>query len=198
MIPCPPSGECLTPVPGYYYRVYENANYPCGSQGHHQFMVIDSQVGTDTRKHLFVKFLGGAVGFWYDNGAGGQAYYPNERATGLLTESYSYNMFFRAALSQEFANGVTKRFRDNDGFRTLVPSYCSHDLYHGSGEYSAVDGFSRWGYSAAMAAVDYVQAHFSTDKVITYGGSAGAAIVGPEWYPRRTGFATGGDALRGG
>jgi hypothetical protein len=57
----------------------------------------------------------------------------------------------------------------------MVPSYCSHDLYHGTGEYDPIDGFSRYGFLAAMSAVDYVQQHFNTLKLITYGGSAGAA-----------------------
>jgi hypothetical protein len=174
-MPCSPSGECLTILPGYYYRIYENPKYPCGSQGNHLFMVLDDEINTDQPKHLFAKFLGGAVGFWYSDGNGQRVYYPNERAVGLLTASYSRNMFFRTGLSEEHANGVTKKFRENGGFRILIPSYCSHDLYHGRGEFNAVDGFHRWGYSAAMEAVDYVQQHFNTKQIITYGGSAGAA-----------------------
>ncbi len=167
--------EGLTVVPGFYYRIYENASYPCGAQGNHQFMVLDHGTDTSAPKHLFAKFLGGAVGFWYLDSNGNRVYYPNERAVGILTASNNWNMFFRTSASEEFANGVTKKFRENDDFRILVPSYCSHDLYHASGEYSDVDGFSRWGYSAAMEAVDYVQQNFSTDKIITYGGSAGAS-----------------------
>jgi hypothetical protein len=174
-IPCTPSGDCMTILPGYYYRIYENARYPCGSEGNHQFIVLDHGPDPSVPKHLFAKFLGGAVGFWYDDGSGGELYYPNERAEGLLTASYSNKMFFRTAVSQEYAGGVTKRFRDDPDFRILVPSYCSHDLYQGRGEYSEVDGFARWGYLAAMEAVDYVQETFQTQDIVTYGGSAGAA-----------------------
>jgi hypothetical protein len=174
-IPCSPNGECLTIPPGYYYRIYENAQYACGSQGYHQFMVLDDGVDTGTPKHLFVKFLGGGVGFWYLDESNQRIYFPNERAVGLLSAEYSHNMFFRAGLSEEHAGGVTKRFRENSDFRILMPSYCSHDLYHGTGEFNDIDGFNRWGYSAAMDAVDYVQQNFSIKQIVTYGGSAGAA-----------------------
>ncbi len=170
--------EGITLLPGYYYRIYENSRYPCGSendQGNHQFVVLDRGESTTTPRHLFAKFLGGAVGFWYHNASAERVYYPNPNAVGILMPSYNRNMFFRTSVSVEYANGVTKRFRENSSFRMLVPSYCSHDLYHGDGQYDEIDGFSRWGYLAAMEAVDYVQQHFNTNKIITYGGSAGAA-----------------------
>ncbi len=177
-IPCSPSGECLTILPGYYYRLYENAEYPCGMSGNHQFMVLDNSTDTSSRKHLFAKFLGGAVGFWYLDGDDNRVYYPQEAAVGLLQASLNRNWMFRTSVSQEHANGVTKRFRENNDFRILVPSYCSHDLYYGRGEGEDpgnVDGFERWGYLAGMEAVDYVEQNFNTGKIITYGGSAGAA-----------------------
>jgi hypothetical protein len=174
-IPCTPTGICMTILPGYYYRIYENSSYPCGSEGYHQFMVLDHGPDMNTPKHLFAKFLGGAVGFWYLDDADNRVYYPSETGVGILTESQNAKMFFRTTVSAEFANGITKRFRQNANFRILVPSYCSHDLYQGQGEYSDVDGFYRWGYSAATEAVDYVEEHFSTKKIIASGGSAGAA-----------------------
>ncbi len=165
----------LTILPGYYYRIYENSRYPCGNQGNHQFAVFDKSSETNTQKHLFAKFLGGGVGFWYNDENNNRVYYPHSNAVGLLNQSLNYNWFFRSGMSQEFANGVTKRFRDNNGFRMVVLSYCSHDFYHGRGECNDVDGFCRFGYSAAMEAIDFVQQNFNTNKVITYGGSAGAA-----------------------
>jgi hypothetical protein len=174
-LPCPPSGDCLTVLRGYYYRIYENSKYPCGSQGNHQFMVLDNHPDTTIPEHLFVKFPGGGVGFWYLDQSGQATYYPNDRATGLLTSDYFRNMFFRTSVSEEYAAGVTKKFRENPNFRMVAPSYCSHDLYMGTGEYNEVDDFYRWGYSAAMSAVDYVQQNFNTMQLITYGGSAGAS-----------------------
>lgn len=172
---CSPNEGCLTILPGFYYWIYENSHYPCGAKGNHQFMVLGHSDDTTSPKNLFVKFPGGAVGFWYLNTDGNPVYYPNANASALLTQKYFYNLFFRSVLSLEHANGVTKRFRDNDNYRILFTSYCSHDLYQGRGEYNEIDGFSRWGYLAAMSAVDYVQQEFTTDQMITYGGSAGAA-----------------------
>jgi hypothetical protein len=174
-IPCNPNGECLTILPGYYYRIYENSRYPCGAQGNHQFMVLDRAIDTSTPRHLFSKFLGGGMGFWYYDGSDARVYFPHENAEGILRASQNRYMFFRTSISAEYANGVTKRFRENSNFRILVTSYCSHDLYHGQGQCNGVDGFCRYGYLAAMEAVDYAQQHFDTDKVVTYGGSAGAA-----------------------
>jgi hypothetical protein len=166
----------ITVLPGYYYRVYENSRYPCGTQGYHQFMVLDHGEPTTDSKHLFAKFLGGAVGFWYDDINGSPAYYPQPNSVGVTSASWNYNMFFRSGVSAEFANGVTKRFRENSDFRMLIPSYCSQDLSFGKGECNQTDdGFCRYGYLAPMEAVDYVQSHFSTNKIITYGGSAGAS-----------------------
>ncbi|NIN94830.1 MAG: hypothetical protein GTO49_07585 [Anaerolineae bacterium] len=165
----------ITLVPGYYYRIYENSRYPCGAQGNHQFIVLDSSPDDTTPKHLFAKFLGGGVGFWYYDVNNNRVYFPHQNAVGLLNETLNYGWLFRTSVSQEFANGVTKRFRENGEFRILAVSYCSHDLYHGRGECDDVDGFCRYGYLAAMDAVDYVQHNFNTGRTITYGGSAGAA-----------------------
>jgi hypothetical protein len=165
----------ITVLPGYYYRIYENSAYPCGGQGNHQFMLLDDSPDATHNKHLFAKFLGGGVGFWYVDDAGQRVYFPQANAAGFLNETPNRNMMFRTSVSEEFANGVTRRMRENPGFRILVHSYCSHDLYHGAGEYDEIDGYARFGYVAAMEAVTYVQQNFATDKVIVYGGSAGAA-----------------------
>jgi hypothetical protein len=165
----------ITLLPGYYYRIYENSRFPCGAEGNHEFMVLDSGPDDSTQKHLFAKFLGGAVGFWYEDASDDRVYYPQENAVGLLNAELNRNWMFRTSVSEEFANGVTKRFRENPGFRILVPSYCSHDFYLGSGQCDSTDGFCRFGYLAAMEAVDYVQEAFSTDRIVVYGGSAGAA-----------------------
>lgn len=168
----------LTIHPGFYYRVYENSKYPCGSGGNHQFVVYDTATSTTTNKNLFAKFPGGAVGFYFYDG-GQKLYYPNERAIGLLTQKYNYNTMIRTAVSSEYANGLTRKIRErmlsNGDFRISVPSYCSHDLYLGRGQCNDVDGFCRYGYLAAMEAIDFVQQTFNTNKIITHGGSAGAA-----------------------
>jgi hypothetical protein len=165
----------ITVLPGYYYRLYENDRYSCGAEGHHQFLVLDHGPDATVERHLFAKFLGGAAGFWYLDAEGQRLYYPQPNAVGLLNEALNRNWMFRTSVSQEFANGVTRRFRENQDFRILVPSYCSHDFYHGSGQCDEIDGFCRYGYPAANEALDYVEQNFTTGQVIVYGGSAGAA-----------------------
>lgn len=170
----------ITVLPGYYYRLYETP-YTCGTEGKQRFLVVDTNKDTETPKHLFVKFLGGGMGLWYTDPADAIAngetkeYFSHRNALGLLTEKLNTNWLFRTGLSQEYANGVTKKFRENKDFRMVVVSYCSHDLYYGKGQTHSLDGFERNGYLASMAAIDYVQANFATQKVLTYGGSAGAS-----------------------
>jgi hypothetical protein len=156
---------------GFHYWLYENPRYPCGGgDGNHEFLVLQKGTAKDER-NLLVNHPGGAVGFYYNDESGQRVYYPHQNAVGLLLARYNRNMMFRVALK----DGLAKRFRERDDFRLMVPSYCSHDLYYGTGEYSAVDGFSRWGHLAANEAVDFVEQSFLTNKIITSGGSAGAS-----------------------
>jgi hypothetical protein len=158
-------------VDGYYYWLYENARFPCGAgDGNHEFLVLQSGSSVDLRS-LLMKFPGGGVGFYYENTEGDRVYYPHENATGLTLARYNRNLIFRVALKE----GLTKKFRDRADFRILVPSYCSHDLYYGTGQYNPIDDFSRWGYLASMEAVQFVEQEFPTDHIITYGGSSGAS-----------------------
>lgn len=172
---CTPGGDCSTPEPGYYYRVYESINYACGEQGNHQFMVIDSAQDPNTPKDLFVKFLGGGVGFRYLDAQGQPAYWPDASGTAIGSSQYNQKMFFRAGLSAEHAQGLTKRFRENHDWRMVIVSYCSHDLYLGEGELVQPETNPRWGYAAATQAVNFVRATYGTNRMVTYGGSAGAA-----------------------
>jgi hypothetical protein len=156
---------------GYHYWLYENPRYPCGAgDGNHEFLVL--QKGTlESARNLLVKFPGGGVGFYYENDDGNRVYYPHENAIGLILARYNRNMIFRVALK----DGLAKRIREREDFRLLVPSYCSHDLYYGTGQHNPIDDFQRWGYLAAMEAVDFVEQEFPTKHIITYGGSAGAS-----------------------
>jgi len=171
----------MTLVPGYYYRIYETS-YPCGTQGNHQFMVIDSSMDQNAKKNLMIDFPGGSVGFYYEDEEDAaipndreQEYYPGINSSNMLRQTVNYNAFFRMGLSNEYANGVTKKIRDDGNFRLIIPSYCSHDLYYGTGQYSEEDSFYRWGYSAVMDSANYVVQNYNTNKIITYGGSAGAS-----------------------
>lgn len=174
-VDCTPRGDCSSPEQGYYYRIYEAADYPCGEQGNHEFMVIDADQDAAAPRNLFVKFLGGGVGFQFLDDQGKLAYWPDGSSAGILTAQQNRKMFIRAGLSLEHAQGVTERFRQTPGWRMVVVSYCSHDLYHGEGEFTEPETNPRWGYSAALQAVTFVKANFVTTGLVTYGGSAGAA-----------------------
>jgi hypothetical protein len=156
---------------GYHYWLYENPRYPCGAgDGNHEFLVLQRGVDLGNR-NLLMKFPGGGVGFYYENLEGVRTYYPHENALGLILARYNRNMLFRVALKE----GLTRIIRERDDFRLLVPSYCSHDLYYGKGQYDQTDDFQRWGFIAVMEAVDFVEQIFPTNQIITYGGSAGAS-----------------------
>lgn len=172
---CTPNGDCSTPEQGYYYRVYEAADYPCGEQGNHEFMVIDSDQDAAAPRNLYVKFLGGGVGFQYLDAQGQPAYWPDASGAGVLTAQQNRKMFLRAGLSLEHGQGVTERFRQTPGWRMVIVSYCSHDLYHGEGEFTEPETNPRWGYTAAVQAVNFVKDNYVTTGLVTYGGSAGAA-----------------------
>ena len=109
---CTPNGDCWDFVDGYYYRVYET-EYACGTQGVHEFMVIDSETDPTVPKPLFVKFLGGGVGFWFEQD-GQRVYWPDAAGQGIEYQRQNRNMFFRAGLSDVYANGVTREFRERD------------------------------------------------------------------------------------
>ncbi len=77
-----------------------------------------------------------------------------------------------------------KLVRDNQNWRVLAPSYCSHDFYIGKGQSNAVDGFARWGYYASDEALNFVASEFSTDKIVTTGTSMGASGAFYHGYKR--------------
>lgn len=151
----------------FNYWLYTNSAYPCGQQGYHQFLVLQSGATVNLR-NLLISHRGGAAGFYYNNRA---SYFPTNAFTVFLTQSDNQTGMFGHALD----NGVPKLVRNNTAWRVLVPSYCSHDLYYGRGQFNAEDGFARWGYLADAAAIQYTTAHFPTQKIVTYGTSSGAS-----------------------
>ena len=170
----------LTIEPGFYYWIFKNSRYTCGDEGNYEFIVFDKSNDTRTEKNLAAKFPGGGIGFYYYDSSGKRVYFTHPQAEGVHTSSYARNTFFRTSVSEEYAKGITKRLVDNNvkgngDFRMAVVSYCSHDFYFGKGAYDPTDNFYRWGYTANMEAIDYIQKYFATKKLITFGGSSGAA-----------------------
>ena len=152
-------------VRGYSYWVFNQADFPCGKQGDHQFMVLQKGTVRDNR-NLLVRFTGGFAGFFYPYGQGSKNYFPDQSFVSLLSaDSY----FKEPSLS-----GLDRQVADTSGWRIMAPSYCSHDFYLGTGQYNSEDGFARWGKSADEQALNFVQKNFPTNKIVTYGTSAGA------------------------
>lgn len=160
---------------GYNYWLYENKRYPCGKSGNHEFLVLQKGESVDER-NLLAGFHGGFAGFYKSDGS----YVPDDSYTLFLYAEKEREVMFKSALS----DGLVKLFRDRDEWRVLVPSYCSHDFFMGKGEYSKIDGFSRWGYLAAKEAIDFTQEQFPTDKMVTYGVSAGTSGAFYHGYQR--------------
>lgn len=153
-------------IEGYQFWVYENTQYPCGKSGNHEFIVLQKNEGKDKR-NLFVRFHGGGFGFYKSDGT--YMSIPANRTDLLYAEKERNNLF-----SSILDDGLVKLMRENQAWRIMMPSYCSHDLYFGRGQYSPYDGFARWGYAAAQSAIDFVKEKFPTDKIVTAGSSAGS------------------------
>ncbi len=150
----------------YYYWIFQDSKYPCGKQGNFQFVVLQKGNALDKR-HLLVRFIGGFAGFYYAGSSGQLNYFPDASFQDLLyADNYTKTIAVR---------GVDRKIVDTNGWRIMSPSYCSHDLYLGTGQYNATDGFNRWGYLASQDAINYTQKIFSTDKMVMYGTSAGAS-----------------------
>ncbi len=150
----------------YSYWIYENTKYPCGKQGNHTFIVIQKGA-TDDVRHLLVRHTGGFAGFYYPNSSGQLSYFPDSSFEGLL-----YEDTFTSSIA---ARGLDRLIINTAGWRIMSPSYCSHDFYLGKGQYNSTDGFTRWGYLADTEAIDFTQNQFPTDKIVTYGTSAGSS-----------------------
>ncbi len=165
-------------IEGYNYWLYENEKYPCGKSGNYEFLVIQKGAKIDKR-HLFVRFHGGAAGFYYNDGS---SYWPEPKFAKqmLYADRERLNL-----LSAVLGDGLTKLIRENRQWRILAPSYCSHDFYIGKGQSNSVDGFSRWGYFASKDALDFTSSEFSTDKIVTTGTSAGASGAFYHGYQRK-------------
>jgi hypothetical protein len=167
---------------GLYYRIFSHSQYTCGDGGPFEFIVYDTTPDTSQSKDLLAKFPGGGIGFYYYDNSGQRVYHANPNGQAIHTSSYARNTFFRTAVSvgDRFANGLTKRIRDQnlkgaENIRLAVMSLCSHDFYHGRGEYNAIDGFARWGYLANYQALDHIESFYNTGNIVTFGGSSGAA-----------------------
>ena len=173
---------------GYVWDYYRNEAYPCSASGYQTF-ILGQKVGSSSSATapLWVKMHGGGVGFFDSNGVAR----PNtqrmdeESRTELLGHS-------RAGLMADVKDA---------GYRILVVSMCSHDLYAGfnntdpNNPNTTPDGAPRptTGLVATKSAIQFAQQTYPTDDTFLHGGSAGSAgtyqrgvgDAGPGHRPRR-------------
>lgn len=159
-------------VNGWQFDQYRNLAYPCSISGYQTF-VIGRKVGSsDTAtKPLWVKMRGGGAG-WFD--ANGN---PQPSAAVKSEDSFDKTLSYND-------NGLMAQVRSApEGFRLLLVSMCSHDVYSGNNTpdphnpNTTPDGQPRptTGLIATKAAIQYTMDHYPTDDFFLHGTSAGGA-----------------------
>jgi len=159
-------------VNGWKYDYYRNTAYPCSISGYQTF-AIGTKVGsaaTDSRP-LWVMMHGGGAGWFDETGA------PMPTAGQKSEES------FDSLLGRDSPGLVAKVKAAPEGFRMLIVSMCSHDIYGGNNTpdpnnpNTAADGTPRptTGLIATKAAIQYAEAQYPTDDFFLHGTSAGSA-----------------------
>lgn len=161
-----------TDVDGWHYDYFRNLAYPCSISGYQTFAIgtrIGSS-GTDTRP-LWVKLRGGGTGWFDESGR------PQPTAGNMSEISLTDLLVFDTPGLMASVKAAP------EGFRTLLVSMCSHDVYGGMDTPDphnpnlTPDGSPRPtnGLIATKAAIQYAQARYRTDDTVLYGTSAGGA-----------------------
>lgn len=161
-----------TDVAGWHYDYYENRAYPCSISGFQTF-AIGTKVGSSqtANRPLWVKMRGGGLG-WFDAAGKPQPSAAN-KAEISLTEMLRY----------DDPGLMAKVKAAPEGFRTLLVSMCSHDLYAGNNNtdphnpFKTAAGKPRLtnGLIATKAAVQFAQSRYPTTDYFLHGTSAGGA-----------------------
>ena len=163
-----------TEVGGWHYDYYENRAYPCSISGYQTF-AIGTRLGSSKTadRPLWVKMRGGGKGYFDDAGM------PQPSAANKsqisLTEMLKYD-----------TPGLMAKVKAApEGFRTLLVSMCSHDLYAGNNNTDpynpnkAPNGKARTtnGLIATKAAIQFARSTLPTTDHFLHGTSAGGAGV---------------------
>jgi hypothetical protein len=157
-------------VDGWTYDYYRNRSYPCAIRGYQTF-AIGTRVGSSetAAAPLWVRMHGGGVGWFGTDGT------PLPTAGGKSEESFD-------DLLAADSRGLMARVKAApEGFRTLIVSMCSHDIYSGNDNpdphnpNTTPDGKPRptTGLTATKAAIQFTQERFPTDDYVLHGTSAG-------------------------
>ena len=159
-------------VDGWQYDQYRNLAYPCSISGYQTF-VIGTKVGSSATatRPLWVKMRGGGHG-WFDTTGK-----PQPTAGNKSEESFATSLGF------DTGGLMAKAKADPAGFRVLIVSMCSHDVYAGdntpdpNNPNRTPDGKLRptTGLVATKAAIQYTLEHYPTDDYFLHGTSAGGA-----------------------
>lgn len=176
--PSPPDTGGIVRVPsqdvresGWTFEFYENRDRPWAVSGYQTFMIgTEDGSSATTPRPLWVKMHGGGVGWFTPEGV------PMP-TTGQKTQEDG------AKLSKYVDGGITSLAqRSPEGFRVLVVSMCSHDIYAGTG---AADPYNPnpWregrrttnGLVSVVEAIHTTEARYPTTGVVLHGGSAGSA-----------------------
>lgn len=162
----------LADVDGWHDDYYENRAYPCSISGYQTF-AIGRRIGSSNtaERPLWVKLRGGGKGYF---DAQGEPQPSAENKTQIsLPAMLAYD-----------TPGLMARVKDApEGFRTLLVSMCSHDLYADNDNDDpnnpnlAPDGSPRLtnGLIAAKAALQFTRSAFPTTSHFLHGTSAGGA-----------------------
>jgi len=151
---------------GYNWTYYRNEAYPCSVSGNQTF-ILGQKVGmsNETTAPLWVRMHGGGAGFFDSDGD------PAPNGNRMKEETYS------ELLNKTTSAGLMEDVKAA-GYRILVVSMCSHDLYSG---FNSIDPNNSdpnrptTGLVATKSAIQYARQTFPTDDTFLHGGSAGSA-----------------------
>lgn len=159
---------------GWTFQRYRDLAHPCAISGYQSFVIgtKDGSSPTDTRP-LWVKMRGGGAG-WFDTDG------TPLPGTGVKTEEG-----LALQLSFDTPGLMASVKAAPQGFRTLIVSLCSHDIYAGNENYDPYnpnltpEGTNRptTGLAATKAAIQFTRAMYPTDDYFLHGTSAGGVGV---------------------
>lgn len=170
---------------GYRFDTYVNNDYPCSISGYQTFTIAspDGSNPSESRP-LFVHLRGGGIGFFSADGT------PQPGATNKTQETPTYQR--NRILEGDF---LSLARADAVGYRFLVVSMCSHDVYAGSdrpdpGNPNLTDGKTPTvnGLYSTRAAIQYARSAFPSDDIVLHGTSAGSyGVVTVGWALQKAG-----------
>jgi hypothetical protein len=155
---------------GWTFTRYRNRAYPCSISGYQTF-VIGTKVGSSASatRPLWVKMRGGGAG-WFDTDG-----------TPLPTAGVKSEESLTQQLTYDTPGLMASVKAAPEGFRILITSMCSHDVYAGANSYDPYNpnltpqGGRRptTGLMATKAAIQFTRATYPTDDYFLHGTSAG-------------------------